>query len=337
MELWNEICFLVKQHRKPTSTERDFQIEAEHLFEKLGWSRFKGEIITQKVIPIGSAQNLRPDIIIAKDHKQIIVAELKKPNAEIVLRNSDQLVSYMLQLRLRFGLLIGDTLQVFYDVPEDNEKPVKVIEIPFTPDQEVGAELINILKKDSYSDERFAAWCKQKITESANAKEAARLMKLLISEDGNALYIEVLKNHLNTRFSEEVVTKVLENLLIRVEAKQQIPTKKANKISSDLSSTRNLESARSVKEDARSSMSGDTLSIVLIPESSSDFKVLLLQKKRANIITYYADGRVEKRIWDASNMSESSGVLNNLRSRPEFRNGEWQKNGIVKVVCAIED
>ena len=74
MELWNEICFLVKQHRKPTSTERDFQIEAEHLFEKLGWSRFKGEIITQKVIPIGAAQSLKPDIIIAKDQKQIIVA-----------------------------------------------------------------------------------------------------------------------------------------------------------------------------------------------------------------------------------------------------------------------
>ena len=323
MELWNEICFLVKQHRKPTSTERDFQIEAEHLFEKLGWSRFKGEIITQKVIPIGSAQNLRPDIIIAKDHKQMIVAELKKPNAEIVLRNSDQLVSYMLQLRLRFGLLIGDTLQVFYDIPEDNEKPVKVIEIPFTPDQEDGAELINVLMKDSYSDENFAAWCKKKIAESTNATEAARLTKLLTSEDGNALLLGVLKSHLNTRFSEEVVTKVLENLLIRIEAKKQIPIEKANKVNIELPKVH--------------SNNGNALNIELKPAAQSVFKTLLLQKKRANIITYYADGRVEKKIWDASNMSESSGVIINLRSRPEFRNGEWQKRGISKVVCEIED
>lgn len=331
MELWNEICFLVKQHRKPTSTERDFQIEAEHLFEKLGWSRFKGEIITQKVIPIGAAQNLRPDIIIAKDHKQMIVAELKKPNAEIVLRNSDQLVSYMLQLRLRFGLLIGDTLQVFYDIPEDNEKPVKVIEIPFTPDQEVGAELINILKKDAYSDESFAAWCKMKITESINVKEVIRLTKLLTSEDGNALFIDVLKSHLKTRFSEEVITKVLENLTIRVDAKKQIPTEKVSYISNNLGTTRNK------KDNALRSNGGDALDIVLIPDSSSDFKALLLQKKRANIITYYADGRVEKRIWEADKLSESSNIINNLRSRPEFRNGEWQKRGITKVVCAIEN
>lgn len=323
MELWNEICFLVKQHRKPTSTERDFQIEAEHLFEKLGWSRFKGEIITQKVIPIGAAQSLRPDIIIAKDHKQIIVAELKKPNAEIVLRNGDQLVSYMLQLRLRFGLLLGDTLQVFYDIPEDNEKPVKVIEIPFTPDNEDGAELISILKKDSYNDESFAAWCMLKITESLNAKEVTRLTELLTSENGNTLFFDILKNHLKTRFSEEVVKKVLENLLVRVEAKEPISTEEANKVNIELTKTQNNN--------------GDVLIIELKPAEQSDFKALLLKKKRANIITYYADGRVEKRIWDAGNMSESSGVLNNLRSRPEFRNGEWQKRGITKVVCAIED
>ncbi len=323
MELWNEICFLVKQHRKPTSTERDFQIEAEHLFEKLGWSRFKGEIITQKVIPIGAAQNLRPDIIITKDHKQIIVAELKKPNAEIVSRNSDQLVSYMLQLRLRFGLLIGDTIQVYYDVPGDNEKPVKVIEIPFTPDNEDGAELISILMKDAYHDTILDTWCMRKIQEEAKAREVVRLIELLNSNEGNALFLGVIKKHLNTRFSEEVVENVLENVQIRVEVKKQNPTKITEKMNTVLPKTH--------------SNNGDVLNIELKPAEQDNFKTLLLQKKRANIITYYADDRVEKKIWDASNMSESSNILGNLRSRPEYRNGEWQKRGIIKVVCEIDD
>ncbi|MDD4312226.1 MAG: hypothetical protein PHW41_07075, partial [Eubacteriales bacterium] len=258
----------------------------------------------------------------AKDHKQVFVAELKKPNADIVLRNADQLVSYMLQLRLRFGLLIGDTLQVYYDVPGDNEKPVKVIEIPFTPDNKNGDELISVLMKDAYSDTSFASWCIKRIEEEVTAKEVSRLVELLTSNEGNALLLGVLKKHLNTRFSEEVIENVIENIQIRVEVKKQNSTK-LTKVNMELPKTH--------------INNGDILNIELKPAQQSDFKKLILQKKRANIITYYADGRVEKRIWEADKLSESSNILGNLRSRPEFRNGEWQKRGIIKVVCAIED
>jgi hypothetical protein len=58
MELWNEICFLINEHLKRNSSERDFQIETENLFEKLGWSRFRGEVISQETIHIGAA-NIR--------------------------------------------------------------------------------------------------------------------------------------------------------------------------------------------------------------------------------------------------------------------------------------
>jgi hypothetical protein len=74
-----------------------------------------------------------------------------------------------------------------------------------------------------------------------------------------------------------------------------------------------------------------TLPITLHPPRATDFKHQLLKFKRAEITIHYGDGRTETRQWNASGFSESSNVFGNLRSRPEFRRGEWQSRGIVKV------
>ncbi len=75
----------------------------------------------------------------------------------------------------------------------------------------------------------------------------------------------------------------------------------------------------------------------LNPHLESEFKQLLLERKQAYITTYYENGTSEKRIWKANSFKESSGVMGNLRSRPEFRNGKWQENGIEKVNVSIEN
>jgi hypothetical protein len=79
------------------------------------------------------------------------------------------------------------------------------------------------------------------------------------------------------------------------------------------------------------------LIIELNPHLESEFKQLLLERKQAYITTYYENGTSEKRIWKANSFKESSGVMGNLRSRPEFRNGKWQENGIEKVNVSIEN
>ncbi len=73
------------------------------------------------------------------------------------------------------------------------------------------------------------------------------------------------------------------------------------------------------------------LPITLDPPRASDFKDELLKCGGAEITIHYSDGRTETRRWNASRFSESSNVFGNLRSRPEFRQGEWQSRGIVKV------
>jgi hypothetical protein len=81
----------------------------------------------------------------------------------------------------------------------------------------------------------------------------------------------------------------------------------------------------------------DMLPITLEPPQPAEFKRQLLTHRRAEIATYYRDGRIKHRSWDASRFSESSNVMGNLRSRPEFRQGMWQGAGIVKVhVCVTK-
>ena len=80
----------------------------------------------------------------------------------------------------------------------------------------------------------------------------------------------------------------------------------------------------------------DTLPIELDPSLESVFLKELLRTKRAWIVEFYRDGRREERPWEAPKMSTSSNVVGNLRSRPRYRAGAWQRLGIVSLRVSIE-
>lgn len=80
-----------------------------------------------------------------------------------------------------------------------------------------------------------------------------------------------------------------------------------------------------------------TLPITLVPPNSENFLNALLRTKRAWIQVTYKDGRTEVQPWNAGNMSPTSNVIGNLRSRPAFRSDAWQKNGIASVSVTIEN
>ena len=94
----------------------------------------------------------------------------------------------------------------------------------------------------------------------------------------------------------------------------------------------NAPSARRTPSQGR----GPTLPIILDPQNSADFLDALLRTREAWIEVSYSDGSKEVRRWDASHMSASSNVIGNLRSRPEFRSGTWQKKGIASLRVSIE-
>ena len=79
-----------------------------------------------------------------------------------------------------------------------------------------------------------------------------------------------------------------------------------------------------------------TLPITLVPSPAEVFRKALIRTKQAWIVVTYRDGREEVRRWRALKISATSNIIGNLRNRPEFRTGAWQRNGIAGVQVSIE-
>ena len=79
----------------------------------------------------------------------------------------------------------------------------------------------------------------------------------------------------------------------------------------------------------------DALPFRFDPGPADKFKRELLRTKTAEMTIHYQDGHTVQKIWNAPNFQESSNLLGNLRSRPEFRQGEWQRSGIASVDLKI--
>lgn len=73
------------------------------------------------------------------------------------------------------------------------------------------------------------------------------------------------------------------------------------------------------------------LPITLDPVNEEVFKKALLKSRIAAITIVYKYRPIETNIWHANRFSETSNVMGNLRSRPEFRHGVWQAAGIESV------
>lgn len=78
------------------------------------------------------------------------------------------------------------------------------------------------------------------------------------------------------------------------------------------------------------------LPIYLDPQGPEVFKTKLIETKKAEIKVFYNDGTSETKIWNAHNITQNADIIRNLRTRPQFRSGNWQKLNIshinVKVI-----
>lgn len=56
----------------------------------------------------------------------------------------------------------------------------------------------------------------------------------------------------------------------------------------------------------------------------------------AYIEEHYVDGQVKVRKWQVERLTANSNLTNNLRSKPEYRQGNWQGAGLAKLVMHLE-
>jgi hypothetical protein len=221
-DIWNDMCYRINNKNRNAS-EHDFQIIAESLFEKLGWVQYKGEIITQEVIPVGSSGNVKPDIIIKNNGETLFVVELKKPGITMSERNGEQLISYMRLLKLNFGILFGETLQIYYELADNNKKPpVKINEICFTTDSNEGIDFIKLLSKNEYTFEKLQKYCIGELAKKEKYENSQKYINLLCSADGPEFILNLLKEKLSTENSEGIIKSIIDSINIHITKKREI-------------------------------------------------------------------------------------------------------------------
>lgn len=406
-EKWNEICFHLSENVKPNINERDYENNVIKALNVLEWKEFSGNVEIRPSIRIGASSRITPDFVIrSNDNKRLFVIEIKQPNLPLKPNFQQQLFSYMRQLKLEYGVLIGQRIQIFYDGYSGQENPILLENIEFIRENKKGLEFVNVFSKSTFSIDNLEAY-KEKSLERINRKnDFKKLKKRILSDKFQVRINELIKQEFLNEYDDNLIENVLNEIKINITGKQDFNIIKQRKeivqqvskhsikrpeviasikrIITTIPKTQNEilnELAELIPDRDKNGMlktiiaqlggnnrpvriererhfnlvittdennvkrysinkSVDynaTLPIELNPKNEFDFRNELLKKRKAYITIDYENGDRETKIWKANRFKESSNVIRNLRSKKEFRSGNWQDRGIVKVYVSIDE
>lgn len=207
MDKWKELCTSINDLKARISTEAEYEFGLVQILKYLlGWKNLQEQVEAE----IGNRQKLRPDIILKDDaNREQIIIELKRPSSSG--EGSTQISSYLKIFKVKFGLLIDESISVFYNEP--SEEPIKLITIPFKEDDENGEELAQVLDAANYSEEKMEDYCLKMKKKLQIDKDAEKIVEILISPEGKKIIEMVLKNaeqlaSYNSRSIEKAVERI---------------------------------------------------------------------------------------------------------------------------------
>lgn len=90
-----------------------------------------------------------------------------------------------------------------------------------------------------------------------------------------------------------------------------------------------------LEQTRRAPASDDALPIEYEVAPPSAFLERFLETGVAFIEEHYADGRVRTRRWEARKLTPRSNLVANIRSKPEYRLGNWQAAGLARLVLRL--
>lgn len=220
MEKWNELCYNLSENISANLSEDLFELKVIQSLDILGWKGFKGDLKIRSSFQVGASKRLVPDIIVKSENKDLFVIEVKKPGIPLNSEFGSQLKSYMRQLKLDFGILIGQKIQIFYDgILFGNSDFTLIDEIEFIRDSEKGRKFIELFNKENYSKHIIENHAQEKIEKLKEVETIKKLKEELLSEN----YKEKVKNYLITellnKYSENLINQVFSELDIKIENK----------------------------------------------------------------------------------------------------------------------
>lgn len=325
-EKWSEICFLLSDSIKPDISENAFEKNIIQALRVLNWKQFLNDFDIRPSFQVGASNRITPDFVIkSADQNKLFVIEIKQPNIPLNSNFQQQLFSYMRYLKLEYGILIGQSIQLFYDgdlVKQDD--PVLLETIKFEHNNERGLAFVELFDKEKFNKEALKDFTLKSLKKINLKQDFKELTKKIVSDDFIERLNELIKQDFISEYDGELIDSVLKELKFEIIEKDN--------------NARVVETlTRSFAQPKDFNYSSTILPIELNPPGEQEFKRKLLITKKAYITTFYANGKSDRKLWNANSFSQSSGVLGNLRSRLQFRNGNWQELGIIKVFVSIDE
>lgn len=227
-EKWNEICFLLSTNIKNDISESDFEQNVIQALRVLNWKAFTGDIQIRPSFPIGAANRIMPDFVInSSDKKNLFVIEIKQPSIPLNTKFQQQLFSYMRQLKLQYGILIGQVIQVFYDGDLTNhDDPVLLETIDFSTENIKGYKFVELFSKENFSDDLLQSFTLNSLKKINRKEDQKTLSQKITSTAYKAEILELIKQDFLNKYDAELIENVLKDISIDISSKNQKEIKK---------------------------------------------------------------------------------------------------------------
>lgn len=217
-EKWNQFVYDLYEAQQRDVDENEYHRLIETQFQLLGWAKYRGEICHKPNIPIGNNNFIQPDILIKRDGEELFVIEVKRPVHSISQREIQQLESYMRQRKIKFGIYIGEHIELFYDKPESTNA-ISVLKIPLELNNKFGEMFVELFGKENYSSDSLTEFCENRISEKQQELKKTEAQQYLVA-NGDAIVADNLKQYLRNdykdSFSEDEIEEILSGLTISV-------------------------------------------------------------------------------------------------------------------------
>lgn len=222
MEKWNEIAFLLSENLQENLRESDFEQNVIQALRVLDWKAFLGDFQIRPQVQLGSSRWITPDFVVnSSDKKKLFVIEIKNPNLPLKTEFQQQLFSYMRQLRLQFGILIGEVIQIFYDGDLTNyDDPVLLDTIEFKRDIVKGEKFVELFSKESFSFNSLETYTKNSLKKISRRADQKVLKQKILSQDYQSQILNLIKEDFLNDYDAELIDKVIQEISVNISSTQ---------------------------------------------------------------------------------------------------------------------
>lgn len=223
-ENWNEICFLLSGNVRADISESDFEQNVIQALRVLDWKEFLGDLQIRPSLKIGASNRIMPDFVInSAEKKNLFVIEIKQPSIPLSINFQQQLFSYMRQLRLQYGVLIGQAIQIFYDGDlTDHGNPVLLETIEFEKNSAKGLKFVELFSKQTFSYETLNTFTFNSLKKINRKADQEKLQQKILSTEYQIELLELIKQDFLNNYDAELIDNVLKKISIQIQPKQQL-------------------------------------------------------------------------------------------------------------------